>query len=166
MKNLGHPLDQVFDIERFDAPDSTPPLVIEEDNIITPPKVALDDDDKEIDRKIDTVYDSALTQFGTMTAMIEFIEPKFAARNGEVAAQFLNIALNAATARASVKASRRKSASSVNIITQNNDNSTTNVSISASREEILMMAKEAAKRQMENSATDIKIISMDMKDDI
>jgi len=96
----------------------------------------VDEEDKEIDEKIDAVYDKALEAFESQTAMVEILEPRYAARNAEVAATYLNIALNAASTRARVKGDRKKAAAFVPFTGQGpNPNNV----VVASREEILKM---------------------------
>lgn len=103
-----------------------------------------DAEDEMIDRKIDDVYDAALGAFNQQTAYMEVIEPRYAARNAEVAANYLNIALGAATARAKVKGERRKNAAFVPF--SNNKASGTVV---ASREDIMrMIAVDAEMKNM------------------
>ena len=98
-----------------------------------------DDEDIEVDRKIDEVYEAAITAFNTQTAYTEVIEPRYAARNAEVAANYLNIALAAANSRAKVKSDRRKNAAFVPF-----SNNKTNGAVVASREDLLkMLANDA-----------------------
>jgi len=100
-----------------------------------PPEVEeKDDEDREIDAKIDAVYDAALETFQQQTEYTQIIEPRYAARNAEVAASYLAIALNAAATRAKVKGERKRQASFVPYAgkTQNNV-------VVASREEIMRM---------------------------
>lgn len=77
------------------------------------PADAKDAEDVVIDGKIDAVYDAAMDAFNTQTQYTEIVEPRYAARNAEVAANYLNIALNAAATRARVKGDRKKSAAFV-----------------------------------------------------
>lgn len=96
--------------------------------------VEKDAEDIEVDRKIDEVYDAAIGAFNNQTAYMEVIEPRYAARNAEVAANYLNIALNAASVRAKVKGDRRKNAAFVPF-----SNNKTNGAVVASREDIMRM---------------------------
>lgn len=93
-----------------------------------------DAEDVEIDGKIDTVYNAAIDAFNNQTAYTEIIEPRYAARNAEVAAQYLNIALNAAATRARVKGERKRGAAFVPYAAK----SQTNVVV-ADRETIMRM---------------------------
>lgn len=93
-----------------------------------------DEEDVAIDEKIDTVYTAAIDAFNTQTSYMEVIEPRYAARNAEVAANYLSIALNAASVRAKVKGDRKKSAQFVPF-----SNNKTNGAVVASREDIMKM---------------------------
>lgn len=98
------------------------------------PDPAVDPDDIEIDKKIDAVYDAAFEAFNQQTQYAEIVEPRYAARNAEVAANYLNIALNAAAARARVKSDRKRAGSFIPYAgkTQNNV-------VVASREDIMKL---------------------------
>lgn len=93
-----------------------------------------DAEDHEIDAKIDAVYDAAIETFQNQTAMVEIMEPRYAARNAEVAATYLNIALNAASVRARVKGDRKRTQTFVPYAGKNS-----NGAVVASREDILRM---------------------------
>ena len=94
-----------------------------------------DEEDIAIDGKIDTVYDAALAAFNQQTQYCEVIEPRYAARNAEVAAGYLSIALNAATVRARVKGDRKKQAQFVPFANGNKANG----NVVASREDIMRL---------------------------
>lgn len=102
---------------------------------------AKDDEDTEIDKKIDEIYDAAIDAFKTQTAYTEIIEPRYAARNAEVAANYLNIALNAANSRAKVKTERKKT--NAFIPYQNGGSKHASGTVVASREEIMKMLDDA-----------------------
>lgn len=105
-----------------------------------PDPMAKDEEDTEIDRKIDEVYEAAIGAFNTQTAYTELIEPRYAARNAEVAANYLNIALNAATSRARVKGDRMKTKA---FVPYNNAQSKLGgQTVTASREEIMRMLED------------------------
>lgn len=115
--------------------------VVTEDTSQTPSEEedpnAKDEEDREIDRKIDEVYDAAINAFNTQTAYTELIEPRYAARNAEVAANYLNIALNAANSRARVKGDRAKTKAFVPY--NNSQSKLGGQTVVASREEIMKM---------------------------
>lgn len=135
---ITNPLDELFQTE-----SSTP--IVEYDNITEGELAAMqsdnaspdvDPEDKEIDAKIDTVYTAAMDAFNNQTAYTEIIEPRYAARNAEVAANYLNIALNAASVRAKVKTDRKKTSAFVPYAP---GGKTTNNVVVASREDIMRM---------------------------
>lgn len=95
-----------------------------------------DEEDKEIDAKIDTVYGAAIDAFNQQTSYTEIIEPRYAARNAEVAANYLNIALNAAATRARVKGERKRQAA---FVPYSNGGRSQNNVVVASREDIMRM---------------------------
>ncbi len=95
----------------------------------------VDPDDAETDSKIDKVYTLAIDAFNTQTEYQEIIEPRYAARNAEVAANYLSIALNAATSKARVKIDRKKAQGFIPFTNQGSGSS----NIVASREDILRM---------------------------
>ena len=115
----------------------------EEDNYAMVPQNQMqkpedDEEDKAISKKIDDVYDKASDAFEELTAYTQIIEPRYAARNAEVAAQYLKIALDAANSRAKVKIDKTKNAS---YVPWNNNNSGTQNIVVADRNDILKMMK-------------------------
>lgn len=104
-----NPLDETF---------NTDSLLNSKDDYQVIPEVALqvegspedikDADDVETEKKIDEVYTLAIDTFNNQIAYTEIIEPRYAARNAEVAANYLTIALNAAGMKAKVKVDRKK----------------------------------------------------------
>lgn len=145
MKN---PLDTLFDIddEMTSGNEITEygPATDEEINALAapqaqaePPKDVKDEDDIENDKRFDDVYTAAMETFQNQMAYTEIIEPRYAARNAEVAANFLNLALAAANSKAKVKNDRKR----VNtfIPGANGTQKVTNNTIVATREEILRM---------------------------
>ena len=135
-----HPLEKLFDMESGTLDISAQYAVAEQPVQQIVPTVVedeKDEEDKQIEKKIDDVYDAAMETFHNQTSYMEVIEPRYAARNAEVAANFLNIALNAASTRARVKVDRKRSSQ---FIPFNNANGkTTNNVIIADRNEILRM---------------------------
>jgi hypothetical protein len=115
MKTINSPLEDVFDIEsgttmsliQTDSHDNFPTPVSDD------PNAPLDAEDNKVSRQLDTVYDYALESFEAQHALQQTVDPKFAARNAEVAAQFLKIALDATEARAKNKMERDKLRSTI-----------------------------------------------------
>lgn len=122
-----HPLEDVFDI----AGGSTPTFT----GVIDPtaPKTGLIDpstglpidrkidgvttediqredrlDDLAVDQQLANIHNAALIAFNEQSRMAQEVDPKFAARNAEVAAQYLNIALSATNSRVDAKYKRGK----------------------------------------------------------
>lgn len=138
-----NPLDAVFEVDQsysagevnhYEAEYSQVPA-----NQITdqqPPVNVKDAEDIETDNQISEIYNLAVEAYHNQTAMVEIIDPKFAARNAEVAANYLNIALNAATSKAKIKNDRKRVGQFNPAIAANK---TTNNVIVASQEDILRM---------------------------
>ena len=144
MKPLQHPLESAFnmgendmDIEKEYGMTTVPPQQVALTPVEAPPDVK-DEDDKLIEGKIDEVYTAAMEAFQTQTAFIEVIDPKFAARNAEVAANYLNIALQAAVGRSRVKTDRKRSNQAFVPYNQPGGKTTNNILI-ADRNQILKM---------------------------
>lgn len=133
-----NPLDELFNIEESTGDFMDSYMQVPESSVpVTAPAVSEKDaEDAENDRRIDEVYDLAIEAYKQQTEMVEIIDPKFAARNAEVAANFLNIALNAATSKAKIKTDRKR-VGMFNPAAKNQ--STTNNVIVASQEDILRM---------------------------
>lgn len=124
MTSRQHPLEQVFNLETgeyFDALNNQedkefiPAELNPEANLPatttppeTPPPDHKDEDDKEIDANITQVYDKAIQAFEQQAEMIEIVDPRYAARTAEVAATYLNIALNAMAVKSRTKSDRVK----------------------------------------------------------
>lgn len=139
MNKFKDPLNNLFDvlpgdedeINDYDQVDASELVPVQTEQV---PDV-LDADDIEVNQKIDQVYDMAVDAYKNQTEMIEMLEPRYAARNAEVAANYLNIALSAATARGKLKIDRKKST----MFIPHGNGKVTNNTIVASRSEILRM---------------------------
>lgn len=138
--HISNPLDELFNTE---------PTKVDEDEYeqVTEGELAAmaapvepgepeekDAEDIEIDKKVDQIYDMAVGAFQELTAYTQIIEPRYAARNAEVAANYLSTALNAASVRAKVKGDRKRAAQFVPFAQKNQSNV-----VVASREEIMRM---------------------------
>lgn len=96
------------------------------------------------DARIDTIYDTAMSAFITQTQMAQTIDPKFSARSAEVAAQYLNIALNAVQVKTHNKRERFKlkmKNSSGGAPTVNGDITNNNIVV-ADRNDLLKMLQK------------------------
>jgi hypothetical protein len=65
-------------------------------------------EDLHIDSQLENVHSAAMIAFEQQARMAQEVDPKFSARNAEVAAQYLNIALNAVNSRVDAKYKRQK----------------------------------------------------------
>jgi len=65
-------------------------------------------DELKTDHQLETIHTSAMEAFYQQQNMAVQVDPKFSARNSEVAAQFLTIALNATASKAKIKLDRQK----------------------------------------------------------
>jgi hypothetical protein len=105
-----------------------------------------DDEDLEIRDDIKKVFDTAMVAYANQAELSEIVEPKFAARNAEVAGTFLSTALNAIALRAKVKENKTKRP--IGIPQQGTNISNSNV-IVADRNSILEMIKQ--KKELSNT---------------
>lgn len=139
---MQHPLESVFGMEEGTiGSDIENDYAVAEQGPATPlteaPLDVKDEDDKLIEKRLDDVYEVALQTFQQQTAYTEIIEPRYAARNAEVAANYLNIALAAANSRAKVKSDRKRANQA--FVPYANGGKTTNNLVIADRNDILKM---------------------------
>ena len=150
-KTIDHPLEEVFDI----APGSfSHPAVIEDDYEIVPTETVNqgyqdDAEDHDINGKIETIYDAALAAYENQTGLAEIVEPRYAARNAEVAAQYLSIALNTVSLKSRNKNDKRKVQQFIPY--QNNNISNSNVVV-ADRNSIMQMIADKKKLKDESTS--------------
>lgn len=148
MKTLTHPLETVFNI----APGSTKNLPAEYEEQDTeyaevPAEMVAQDhqddaEDLDINDKIETIYGMALEAYENQTAFAEIAEPRYAARNAEVAAQYLNAALNAVALKSRNKNEKRKSKQ---FIPFNNTNISNSNVVVTDRNSIMQLIAEKKK---------------------
>ena len=128
MSNIQSPLNAFFDVEQSEFIDNYQ-ITEQPKNEIA--QIEKDEDDIQIDNNFNEIYNAAITTFNNQMGMVEIMEPRYAARNAEVAANFLALALQANAAKAKVKTDRSRS--------KNVPNKITNNTIVSTREEILRM---------------------------
>lgn len=106
VKTIEHPLEEVFDI----TPGSTqvPAVIDENKSMVAIQHEDYDPKDKEIEDQFQEVYNSAMNAFEIQSDIIEEVEGKYAARNAEVAVQFLNAALSAINGKKDLKQAKDK----------------------------------------------------------
>lgn len=101
--NVEHPLEDVFDIEEKSTELTT---TVRETELTEVEEY--DVKDNEIETQFQEIYDCAMDAFDNSFSNTSEVEGKYKARNGEVAVQFLNAALNAANAKAALKKHKDK----------------------------------------------------------
>lgn len=101
--SIQHPLEDVFEIE--EGTTMLPKTVTQTEVVKYEP---FDEKDEELDQQFQNVHDAAMTAFDEQQEEAEVVDPKYKARNAEVAVQFLNTALNATSAKAQLKQMRDK----------------------------------------------------------
>lgn len=147
MKNTyAHPLEDIFDIES----DSTlSPVQAINNELYSDDQTDVQKNDGVIedgfDRQYDEIYDMALEAFKSQSEMSESIDPRFAARNAEVAAQYLKIALDTVSTKTAKHLTNKKLRGSKGQPTVNGDVVTNNNIIVADRNELLRLMKSEDK---------------------
>jgi len=98
-KIIEHPMEEVLDLEPGSTLIPAPPARSTEMVVAD----EYDNKDKEIEEQFQEVYDAAMDAYEQQAMDTEAVEPKYRARNQEVAVQYLNTALNAAREKAGLK---------------------------------------------------------------
>lgn len=104
MELVEHPIEDVLDIES--GTTQHPVAQYEKKNPVTTQEY--DNADKDINDNFQEIYDTALDAYEQQALDIDSLEPKYRARNQEVAVQYLNTALNAAKEKAGLKMHKDK----------------------------------------------------------
>jgi hypothetical protein len=122
------PLEAVFNLEPESTPvfddnfetaenerasqlvDPTTGDIVERSSSPTLPEIEKEErlEDLHIDSQLENIHSSAIVAFEKSSRIAQETDPKFAARNAEVAAQYLTIALNAVNSRVDAKFKRQK----------------------------------------------------------
>lgn len=147
-----HPLETVFGIDSGSTYNEMSPY--EDDDMIAVPQQELaqvagyqdDAEDRDITEKIETIFEAAMDAYENQTALTEIVEPRYAARNAEVAANYLSVALNAVSLKARTKNDKRKSAP---FIPFNNTNISNSNVVVADRNQIMEMLRQRNKENIE-----------------
>lgn len=135
---MRNPLEQVFNMsDEFNIEDEYGSAEQPKQNSSEQPVDHKDADDILIEERIDEVYKVAIEAFKAQQEYLEVIEPRYAARNAEVAANYLNIALSAVNSRSKAKTDRKRANQS--FVPYANGGKTTNNVLIADRNEILKM---------------------------
>lgn len=147
-----HPLEDIFNIEPGSTYDMTTSSSSEDEMIAVPQQAVAqsyqdDAEDIDINKKIESIFEAAMDAYENQTALTEIVEPRYAARNAEVAAQYLNTALNATALKARTKNDKRKTAPFIPF--GNNTNISGNNIVVADRNQILEMLRNKNKDLLE-----------------
>ena len=124
MNQTPHPLESVFNIQPGTTPlstasasvsnemldPSTGEIVVRKTEDVSDLEIAKEEriEDLKIDGQIDVIHGAAMTAFEAQHRLSQEVDPKFSARNAEVAAQYLKIALDAVGTRVDTKFKRNK----------------------------------------------------------
>jgi hypothetical protein len=96
-----HPLEEIFNLPASETQyDSSPKDLVVHD--------AYDEKDSEVEEQFAEVYELALEAFRSQQEAAEYSDPKYGARNMEVAEKFLATALNAAKEKSTLKQHKDK----------------------------------------------------------
>lgn len=141
---IEHPMEQVLDLEQGTT------LIPRTEREGTELAIAeeYDNKDQEIEQQFQEIYDSALNAFERQEADNEIIEPKYRARNQEVAVQYLTTALQAAKEKASLKQHKDKQTANK----EKGPNTVNNNLVVADRNEVLKaLARDAEQEEQDET---------------
>jgi hypothetical protein len=135
-----HPMEDILDIEEG---TTMVPAVKRSSELVVSGQY--DNKDDEIDAQYQEVYDLSLEAFEQQSQEAELVEGKYKARNGEIAAQYLNIALNAAKEKGTLKGNKDKLSLAAEKVTKSGGTTNNNL-IVGDRNDILktLMGKDDA----------------------
>lgn len=134
-------LEDIFDIESGTTISKVQPPkteIISTDDANT--ESLINEEDRAVSSQLSTIYGYAIDAFEQQTQMVQEVDPRFAARNAEVAAQYLNIALNSVNTRAKIRHEKLKLK-----VDGGTPNTVNNNLIVADRNEILKMLADTSK---------------------
>lgn len=103
LENTSHPMETFLNIE----PNTTQIVRVEQETELVETEL-YDEKDNEIEENFQEIYDKAMSGFDALQEEAEDVESKYIARINEVAIQYLNAGLNAASKKADLKQSKDK----------------------------------------------------------
>lgn len=103
IENTSHPMESFLNIE----PNTTQIVRVEQETDLVESEL-YDEKDKEIEENFQEIYDKAMSGFDALQEEAEDVESKYIARINEVAIQYLNAGLNAASKKADLKQTKDK----------------------------------------------------------
>ncbi len=135
-KEILHPLEQVFDIE-----ENTTVVPYTERKTDLVAHEPYDKKDDELEEQLQELYDIALDAFEMQQEESEVIDPKYKARNAEVAVQYLKTALEAVREKRQLKEHKDK------IVTKQTTGGTVNNNVVVSHNDLLDAINDAVDRK-------------------
>lgn len=157
VKHVGHPLEDIFNL-----PSGSTEITVIERKTELAPHADYDQKDGEIEKQFQEVYDVAMSTFENQVEMLERAEtdPKYIARQMEVAAQFLNTALSAANAKASLKTQKDKVLAAARTASQNTIPSVggNGEPVVMSHSALLKMLREAKKTEEQGDVIEGEVV--------
>jgi len=132
-----HRLEDIFGIEPGTTISTVQPQntqIVTTDDAATDTSSLINEEDKAVASQLSTIYGYAIDAFEQQTQLVQEVDPKFAARNAEVAAQYLKIALDSVETRAKIRHEKLKLK-----VDGGSPNTVNNNLIVADRNEILKM---------------------------
>jgi Lon protease-like protein len=135
-KEVFHPLEEIFDIE-----ESTTVVPYKEVKTDLVPHEPYDPKDGEIEEQFQELYDMALEAFENQQEESDVIDPKYRARNAEVAVQYLKTALEAAREKRQLKEHKDK------IVTKQTTGNTVNNNLITSHTDLLDAISDAIEKK-------------------
>lgn len=135
-KEILHPLEEVFNIE--DKTTVVPYTQVKTDLV---PHKEYDKKDDELEGQLQELYDIALEAFEMQQEESDVIDPKYRARNAEVAVQYLKTALEAVREKRQLKEHKDK------IVTKQTAGGTVNNNIVVSHNDLLDAINDAVDKK-------------------
>jgi len=135
-KEILHPLEQVFDIE-----ENTTIVPYTERKTDLVRHEPYDEKDDELEEQLQELYDVALEAFEMQQEESDVIDPKYRARNAEVAVQYLKTALEAVREKRQLKEHKDK------IVTKQTAGGTVNNNIVVSHNDLLDAINDAVDKK-------------------
>lgn len=110
---MENPFEKIFDLPENSSEDTEKKalanITIEkrETALVKMPEL-FDEKDSEIEEQFQEIYDYSISAFESQAKNAQLVEPKYRARNHEIAVQYLNTALNAVKEKSNNKNSKDK----------------------------------------------------------
>lgn len=145
-KTIAHPLEETFNIQ-----EHTTLVPYKEVSTTLVKHEPYDEKDNEIEEQLQTLYDMSIEAYENQQDESDIIEGKYKARNGEVAVQYLRLALDAVNSKTQLK--MHKDGVELQKKTGGGQG-TTNNNLIVDRNTILRMLKERSTIDQPTEATD------------